>query len=281
MKKSVSLCRMCVYAGILLLIGVSGCSEDEKGSEMFSIRQFYADSIFLGIEGNLNEPEIIWGNVDTYLAALARMNRYLYVEDNRLKWDVMNGAELNISENIYEYVTCSWKATNNRLEEDGGILETYQDYYRIVNEDVGQGSRSGWDLGKQILAQGRHVRNAEVLLLVAYHVYALHEFGPLSKFIDMEASDFRGDGLGGVQIYGAVSTSDGNYYGYYCANACYFFSGDQKYNCPENDIVTWNRLPGEDLWYFKCMNHNHLPLVTLRNAEYINKHIGLILKGQS
>lgn len=228
----------------------------------------------------MNEPEIIWGDVDTYLAALARMNRYLYVEDNRLKWDVMNGAELNISENIYEYVTCSWKATNSQLEESGGTLETYHDYYRIVNEDIVQSRVDGWNLGKQILLQGRHVKNAAVLISVAYHVYAHHHLGPLSQFIDMGASDFRGDGLGGVQIYGTVSTSDGNYYGYYCANACAFYSGDQKYECPANDIISWNRAFDIDVWYFKCQNHHYLPLVSLRNAEYIHEYMGLKLKGQ-
>ena len=92
------------FVAFTMLLG--GCSENiqEDFLNENNITEMYIDSVFLGFEGDLNYPEVIWGNVDTYLRAFERMKAHLKLKDGALVWNIKNGDELNISENIFEYV---------------------------------------------------------------------------------------------------------------------------------------------------------------------------------
>lgn len=271
-----SYCCVCVFLVLFFL----GCTEDDTEERLFSLEKFYADSSFLEIQGDLNDPHVIWGNVKTYLPAFERMKRYLYVKDNRLRWDVVSGAELNISENIYDYVVERWEGMNRQLEESGGTLELYNDYYRIAYENV-DNSRILKDInqkGLPVLKIEAHKTNMSILFEISWRVYKFHYYRNLKDHIDIKNSDFRGDGIGGMRIDGTVGTGGGNYYGYFCCNACAFMDGFEKYACEFNNINTWNRIPGAELWYFQVENQQGLPLIALRNAENFDPERGQILK---
>ena len=69
----------------------------------------YKDSTFLGCKGDLQNDSI-------RQKALERMKRHLKVKNNRLTWNLKNGAQIKVSENIYNYIIRAWKQENTRLE---------------------------------------------------------------------------------------------------------------------------------------------------------------------
>ncbi len=76
----------------------------------------YKDSVFLQIEGDLNHPDVIWGAKDIWVKALARMECHKRVLDNQFVWNVKNGSQIKISENIYVYIIRWWERQNKKLE---------------------------------------------------------------------------------------------------------------------------------------------------------------------
>ena len=63
--------QVCFYVFIFIITLIGGCDQSvEKGIlDRYETFEMYADSVFLGFEGDLFYPEIIWGNVDVYLSA--------------------------------------------------------------------------------------------------------------------------------------------------------------------------------------------------------------------
>ncbi len=93
----------------------------------------YKDSVFLGFKGNLDNDTLLSNHQNIYLPAFERLKGHLKVENNRLTWNVRNGAEIKISENIYDFITRLWKKQNKRLETgDFVIMESKDRYYRIL-----------------------------------------------------------------------------------------------------------------------------------------------------
>ena len=244
------------------------------------MEKFYADSSFLEIQGDLNDPHVIWGNVKTYLPAFERMKRYLYVENNRLRWDVVSGAELNISENIYDYVVRCWEGMNRQLEESGGTLELYNGYYRIAYENVDDKQRkrniSRGD-SDPVLIYGDHPYNMLVLFEIVWEVYEYHIYNNLKDFLDLPSCLFEGDAIGGMRVTGWLY-APGGYCRYYCCNACASMQGERRFACEFNDIIGWDREVAGDDWFFKVLNISGLPLITLYNPENYEEERGLILK---
>ena len=257
-----------------------GCTEDDTEERLFSLEKFYADSSFLEIQGDLNDPHVIWGNVKTYLPAFERMKRYLYVKDNRLCWDVVSGAELNISANIYDYIVERWKRMNRQVEEGKGTLKLCNNHYRIIYEDVDASrvfENTYEERSLPSLKQGSHEWNMRVLFELTWRVYKYHCCENLKNHIDIKNSEFIGDGVGGVNIYGDVTVGD-DFCGYFCCNACAFMEGDKKYDCEFNNIISYDRILGVSPWYFQVENPQYLPLVSLRNADKFEFERGQILR---
>ena len=56
--------RWCYWGLFTFAILLGGCNQNVQ-NEILDIDKMYVDSVFLGFEGDLIYPEIIWGNVDT------------------------------------------------------------------------------------------------------------------------------------------------------------------------------------------------------------------------
>lgn len=131
--------------GIIILLFVCGlfsCKPQTKATHE-NWAEFYKDSTFLEVEGNLLED---WSQTDRriYGQAHARMSRCMYIQHDTLSWDIKNGAEIRISENIYDYLTTIWHLDNLKLKTDtvyeirkntqaGGYFVTRKD----LPEDMG------------------------------------------------------------------------------------------------------------------------------------------------
>lgn len=108
----VGLC-FCFTAFTLFLIG---CRNKNTNKQYNSFSAFYADSVFLRIEGNLNDPNIIWSNKKVFIQAVSRLRNHCYLQDSLIKWDFKNAEEVKISDNIVEYVTRGWTIQNQMVK---------------------------------------------------------------------------------------------------------------------------------------------------------------------
>lgn len=93
----------------------------------------YKDSVFLKIEGDLFYPDVMWQNVDTWVRAQARMVKHRRILNNQFVWNVENGAQVKISENIYDYITRWWGRQNEKLATgDYAFWPTGENMYTII-----------------------------------------------------------------------------------------------------------------------------------------------------
>lgn len=123
MEKSNSCCYQYVlkkihgtlFLGILLILPSSVYCQQDKNDNILKFPS-YADSTFLVIEGNLLEPEVVWSNIAAFVRAGDRLEQHLFVENGFFKWNVDKGADIKISENIFQHFLYIWKEANKKLK---------------------------------------------------------------------------------------------------------------------------------------------------------------------
>lgn len=110
----------------------------------------YADSVFLEIKGNLYEhPEYIWQHQDIWTRAGERLEQHLFVENGRFVWDIEQGSDIKISENIFEWFTSTWKDGNEKLATghfeidtlDGRKWAVPKPGYNLLGEKIAPGKQ--------------------------------------------------------------------------------------------------------------------------------------------
>ena len=243
------------FVAFTMLLG--GCSENvqEDFLNENNIAEMYADSVFLGFEGDLIYPEVIWGNVDTYLRAFERMNAYLKLKDGVLVWDIKNGGELNISENIFDYITGWWSRQNEKLNSGDYKLEIQENGYCIIPTKIKEEplkSRVG-----QFLIRGQHRYNVNILV----QVYTNARPGNSLRYYIENLGD---PSLFSPNLFYGSSSSYGRW-SYNCDNACFYSS---VITCAHNEILgSDSDLRGGEYWE-EVLNRNGLPLVSIMNSAY-------------
>ncbi|MFR6543099.1 MAG: hypothetical protein ACLUPL_11210 [Butyricimonas virosa] len=251
------LCNLIWISFVACMMLLGGCSENvqEDFLNENNIAEMYVDSVFLGFEGDLIYPEVIWGNVDTYLRAFERMKAHLKLKDGALVWNIKNGDELNISENIFEYVTGWWSRQNEKLNSGDYKLEIQENGYYIVPIKVEKEplqSRVG-----QYLIRGQHRYNMNILKQLCENV----RFGnSLSYYIEnlWDATLFNPN-----LYYGSTSTL--GRWSYNCDNACFYVS---SVDCSYNQISGNDREVRVDEVWEKLLGLNGLPLVSIMNYRF-------------
>lgn len=251
--------QVCFYVFILIITLISGCNQSVKEEilDRHETFEMYADSVYLGFEGDLFYPEIIWGNVDVYLSAFNRMKAHLKVKDERLAWDFERGADLNISENIYEYVTGVWQRQNEKLDSGEYRLDIVDGDYTIVPvepKDVLL-SRTG-----QFIIPGNHTHNMN-LLNSLYELCCSVSLG--GRFL----GDFI-ENLEDRSVFQPACRYVTVDWSYHCENACYYITSHCYCNFNQIDRVD-SDLRGIEKWR-KILNLSHLPIVALMERETSN-----------
>lgn len=219
--------------------------------------ELYRDSIFLGFEGSLWDHETIWNNVSIYLPAFQRMKRHLCVKDNQLFWTFKSGAELKISENIYEYVVDIWNRQNEKLKE-GKFEVIITDYgVRLIPvEDWPETMQD--EIVLPVLRTGAHRSNMNILRSIYQNCTGAN----LAYEIDLEKSDMpRGS------IIGRGRSSRGDW-SYWCENACVHIG---KVDCVYNGISHPDSDEIGSIVYEKVLNISNLPLITIQNYRYFDE----------
>ena len=55
-------------------------------------------------------------HADTWERALARMERHHTILDNQFVWNMKNGAQVKISDNLYDFIIRWWERQNKKLK---------------------------------------------------------------------------------------------------------------------------------------------------------------------
>ena len=161
--------KRCLF--IFIFCGVLGiCLVNEGYTQKVEIegRTCQPDTVFFKIEGDLNNPQVMRPNLVIYYKALRRMENYLFIEDNQLQWNIKNGAEIYISENIFQYVCNRWNKDNELIKEG---------HSKIINKDGRYCVRTRYKYGiPQINVKVVDIHN-ELIVGVKMMVYdSLHQF---------------------------------------------------------------------------------------------------------
>lgn len=239
---------------LISLILFCQCSNESAVKEENLSFESFKDSTFLKIEGDLYDPQVIWANVDIYLAAFDRMKRYLKIEKDVLKWDIEKGAEINISENIYDYIVDGWKCHNKQLASKNYQLIGNNNSYAVIKKSNFNISPKS---GGATLISGAHSSNYSILK----DIHDNHSYDHLANHIDLENSDFRGNGMGDASIRGRLSSGI-LILEYYCCNAC-IVTG--QIDCRDNFMFGTRDQQRGDIYYEMVINTNQLPLITLQS----------------
>ncbi|MDE6450995.1 MAG: hypothetical protein K2L23_01650 [Odoribacter sp.] len=150
----------------------SSCTEKASNNSVeLSLKELYKDSVYLEIVGNLDEPEVIWGNVKTYLPAFYRMTKHSRIQNNQVVFDCQSAEELKISPNIYEFVIESFRQTNQQAMENGWeIVKEYNEYGVVYKFNRFPQSRNT-NAGTAILKKGAHLKNFMILEEIVSGMY--------------------------------------------------------------------------------------------------------------
>lgn len=222
-----------MLAGVIACFAtvIVGCNENQHSPEI-SYTALYADSAYLGFEGNLLRPLVIQQNYDTYLAAYARMSRHLKIEDNHLSWDFTSAEELKISQNIYDYVTSFWEYDNNVLKsgECHIIIRPFGYKIRPVSEE----SRASEQLKPMLVLKYANFLQNYLWCIDFYNGYRRFEY--ISDFIDFTNSDPGTPNAGCRYYYDARDKKGKRGYVSYCfINSCPS-EIDSNYKCRLNEV---------------------------------------------
>lgn len=127
--------------GIVCMIFMFGCKCSSDGT---SIAKQYKDSVYLEIKGNDLNALFMEGKVDPqiYYPAVNRIRRFMMVKNDTICINLTNGAEVNISENIFDYYYSGIIQDNRRLINDTNYeirKDTIDGGYNIVRKDLPDG----------------------------------------------------------------------------------------------------------------------------------------------
>lgn len=197
----------------------------------------------------------MWQNIDVYSAAYDRIAKHLKFENNQLIWDVKSATELNISQNIYDYIIFMWDRCNKKLISGDYSLDTNGIYFQLIPKNP-----EPITISAQLLFKNQHKYNMEICTQVVRNA----GMGYLGYYIDLNNSDFGPDSWGGYYIMGRGDDSLGRPWSYIVYNVCPM---DPK--CSLNYIVARDSYETGGTFYEKVMNERWSPLVTVTNAEYV------------
>lgn len=257
--------------GCLFILSLASCLNQKQAAlTPEQLLETYKDSAFLAIDGDLYNPELIWGEVHIYLPAFNRLFRHSRIENNQIVLDVTSGKQVRISENIFEYVRESFELQNKTARETKRKIKRLNSGYAWENQTKSK-SLSKTDSGI-VLKRGEHPQNFIKLSKLYNNIPSGNH---LSDYINFKYSDMQGNGVGDVSIYATMNALEylgkgfENYFpSYYCCNACAYQS---SFKCEFNivtdysyNIYTENNI---DVSYASIRNPNRLPLVTIKHIK--------------
>ena len=239
-----------------------GCQKENLGlnelaSRSVDVNQLVVDTAFLGFEGDLVIPEVIWDNIDIYNLAYDRMARYLQFKENTISWKLKSAQEINISPNIYDYIISGWRQDSAKLATGDYRLEVSGIYYKLVPKRMYTLSKAA----PPVMPSGDYAGNMSIAIRLVRSNFT----GFIWNAVDFRASGKVPDVYGGWIIRG-MQNCDNLYWGY----AIF-------YPVPDDPDSEFNSVQGArtdeygNLFYEKLVNNRQSPLVSVLNAHLFLK----------
>lgn len=262
MKVIKSNLKMKLFSFIFLLLLCSCGKDGLMNPEMLNDQAVVTkslmslDTCYLGFDGDLNDPKIIWQNMRVYSLAYDRLASHLVFEDNLLNWDFESAAEVNVSPNIYNYVISKWKYSNEKIESGECSIEIDGIYYKLIDNKSKIKLLS--DSKQIILERGKNFKNMGE---ISRYIMKDQKTGWIGLYINFEKSNWDLDGHGGFYLEG-----EGYYLSKYYSYIV-FIPKPHDLRHELNYIVATNSWQDRDKFYEKLMNKQWAPLITTCNAQ--------------
>ena len=183
-------------------------------------------------------------NRKVYMYAVERLKKNSYIKNNQVYTSVKSGAEINMSEDLFDYlINVLFKDWNTALKEGR---------YEVVIEENGffymapmkKKNRSYSYFPYHVLDMSESER-----LNALKHVYDINPTGYLSEYIVLNF---------GSNLSGYSGSSQ-----YFVCNGCAEF-GDQNEFCYHNSIGYSHDSRYQDRTIYKVFNTNHLVLISIQ-----------------
>ncbi|WP_319591562.1 hypothetical protein [uncultured Draconibacterium sp.] len=224
---------------------------------------------FLSINGDLNNPELLMisENVGIYNEAVERMNEHLIINNGKLQWDILKGQDINISEEIFIYMTTNYNHLNERIDMNEVMVAfDNNSQLRIILEN-GVSKKDDIIKLKYVPIPVDELIDLDGLSFseiidVLIEFYDLNNGGNLAYHFDLYSVNWNTNGMGDASISG-YGTINGTEYSYYMCNACYY---QDSYDCWANEIGSSSSTDYADRTHYYIKNIAGLPLITI--TEY-------------
>jgi hypothetical protein len=183
-----------------------------------------------------------------FTKASRRIRDNLDIKNNKLAWQIKSGKEINISEEIFEYITENYSRVNEKVEV--GIL------YLAKDEKGEIRVRKAIDSSIKRLKSGNNEDDADEcvdisemndqeILETLCNFYNGTSYGNLGDHFDLDAIDWKTGGDGSAKITG-YGTINGHKASYGMENTCFYQETD---NCCFNDIAEYDSYTSEEYGY--------------------------------
>lgn len=138
--------RKIFTCAIMVISCLSACKEKPsgKGVSRLNATELYKDSVFLEIKGGDLNALFFESKVDPkiYYPAVNRIRRYMSLENDSIRINLKSGAEIKISENIFDYLRSGIMQDNRRVLTDTNYevrINTLDGGYNVCRKDMPNG----------------------------------------------------------------------------------------------------------------------------------------------
>lgn len=182
-------------------------------------------------------------NRRVYVEAINRIKKHSYIKDNQVYTDLKSGAEVNIAEDLFEYIVNKlYREWNTALNE--GRYEIVFDEKEYFNMMPVKKKTEVLSTPYDLLYMS-HLQRLNTLKTI----YDMNPTGPLGNYV--------------VLNFGKELTGYSGNNQYFVQNGCVAF-GNPDYNCNHNQIAYSNSAYYSDRVIYKVYNTNHLVLITVQ-----------------
>ncbi len=223
---------------------------------------------YLEIKGNIDDPMTLTipENIVIYRRARDRFHKTVLLKKNKLIWSVVDGKQLNISNDIFNSLVESYKNINERIEKNELIAYIdSEDQVRITISTKKIGFilrlKSGYE-GDPNSTSVDYGNNEQDNLNQLVDFYNAAQSGNMADYFNGSSIDWSGNMMGDIYVSGQ-GYINGNYASYYISNGCSQWP-DGSYNCPGNDICSYDLDSYSDRDVYKVLDCSGLPLITIQ-----------------
>ena len=231
-------------------------------------------SNYLDISGDVTLASTLMNPVNNviYGKAVARFYEHVYIDNGKYAWNLERGTDINVSEDIYQYIIFSLTKANQLIEQQKAIVfidENGKIQFSRLNYDKIYGAvrmtqkdfNEDWDGPKDI----SQMNSQEILDLIVSMTQNFGEVqGRMEDYFDMSSINWKTNSAGDASISGH-GTINGKETTWYMANPAYYLE-DQS-NTDFNNFAIDDVEDYSDRTIYFIRNPSGLPLMSYQISK--------------